>query len=134
MPAVTDTRTGTPPAEIARPTGILSSREPMISHAKVIETGVFRYADKYAAPTREQRERYMTGKYEEHHFGPDGRVVLIEYREAAYLKDDIGDIRILYTGPKDKLKARDEAKRLEGSYERKPARKSPFIPGNDGRS
>jgi len=30
--------------------------------------GVFRYADKYAALTKEQREQYMTGKSEEHHF------------------------------------------------------------------
>jgi len=35
--------------------------------------GVFRYADKYAAPTKEQRERYMTGKSEENHFGPGGQ-------------------------------------------------------------
>jgi hypothetical protein len=91
--------------------------------------GVFRYTDKYAAPTREQRERYMTGKCEEHHFGPEGQIVLVEYHEAAYLKDDIDDIRILYTGPKDKLKARDEAKRLEGHHERKSAQKNLFKPG-----
>ena len=91
--------------------------------------GVFRYTDKYAAPTREQRERYMTGKCIEHHFGPEGQIVLIEYHEAAYLKDDIDDIRILYTGPKDRLKARDEAKRLEGHHERTSARKNLFSPG-----
>jgi len=91
--------------------------------------GVFRYTDKYTAPTREQRERYMTGKYEEHHFGPEGRIVLIEYHEAAYLKDDIDDIRILYTGPKDKRKARDEAKRLEGHHERKSEQKNLFATG-----
>ena len=45
--------------------------------------GIFRYKDKYAAPTKEQRERYLTGKNEEHHFGPDGQIVLIEYYEAA---------------------------------------------------
>jgi hypothetical protein len=55
--------------------------------------------------------------------------VLIEYREAAYLKDDIDNIRILYTGQKDKLKARDEAKRLEGHHERTSAQKKPFTPG-----
>ena len=33
--------------------------------------GIFRYADKYAAPTKEQRGRYMTGMSEETHFGPD---------------------------------------------------------------
>ena len=91
--------------------------------------GVFRYTDKYTAPTREQRERYMTGKYEEHHFGPEGQIVLIEYHEAAYLKDDIDDIRILYTGPKDKRKARDEAKRLEGHHERISAQKNLVTPG-----
>jgi hypothetical protein len=74
--------------------------------------GVFRYENKYTAPTKEQRERYMTGKSEEHHFGPEGQIMLIEYREAAYLKDDIDDIRILFTGFKDKQKAREEAKRL----------------------
>jgi hypothetical protein len=44
--------------------------------------GVFRYADKYAAPTEEQRERYMTGKIEEHHFGPERQIALIEYYDA----------------------------------------------------
>ena len=33
--------------------------------------GVFRYDNKYAAPTKEQRERYMKGDSEEHLFGPD---------------------------------------------------------------
>lgn len=94
--------------------------------------GVFRYTDKYTAPTREQRERYMTGKRDEYHFGPDGRIVLIEYHDAAYLKDDIDDIRTLFTGPKDKLKARDEAKRLESHHERKSGQKKPFATGNAG--
>jgi hypothetical protein len=110
-------------------TGILLSHEPTITHHRMIDMGVFRYTDKYAAPAREQRERYMTGKCEEHHFGPEGLIVLIEYREAAYLKDDIDNIRILYTGQKDKLKARDEAKRLEGHHERTSAQKKPFTPG-----
>ena len=74
--------------------------------------GMFRYENRYAAPTKEQRERYMTGKSTEHHFGPEGQVMLIEYHEAAYLKDDIDGIRILFTGFKDKQKARDEVKRL----------------------
>ena len=91
--------------------------------------GVFRYTDKYAAPSREQRERYMTMKCEEHHFGPEGQIVLIEYHEAAYLKDDIDNVRILHTGPKDKLTARDGAKRLAGHHERKSAQKNPFTPG-----
>ena len=91
--------------------------------------GVFRYADKYAAPTKEQRERYLTGKSEEHHFGPDGRIVLIEYHEAAYLKDEIDDVRILFTGFKDKLKARDVAKQLAGHHERKAPNKNLFRTG-----
>jgi hypothetical protein len=74
--------------------------------------GVFRYKDKYAAPTKEQRERYLTGKSEEHHFGPGGQIVLIEYYEASYLKDDIDNIRILFTGFRDKQKAREEVKQL----------------------
>jgi len=44
--------------------------------------GVFRFSDKYAAPTKEQRERYMIGMIEEHHFGPEGQIVLIEYHDA----------------------------------------------------
>ena len=91
--------------------------------------GVFRYTDKYTAPTREQRERYMTGKSEEHHFGPEGRILLIEYHEAAYLKDDIDDIRILFTGLRDKLKARDEAKRLESRHERRSAQNNSSAAG-----
>ena len=74
--------------------------------------GIFRYTDKYAAPTKEQRERYLTGKSEEYHFGPGGQIMLIEYYEAAYLKDDIDDIRILFTGFRDKQKAREETKQL----------------------
>jgi len=90
--------------------------------------GVFRYADKYAAPTKEQRERYMTGKSQEHHFGPEGQIVLIEYHEAAYLKDDDDDIRILFTGFKDRQKAREEAKRLADHHEHKGPHKNLFTP------
>ncbi len=74
--------------------------------------GIFRYENRYAAPSKEQRERYMTGKSTEHRFGPEGQVMLIEYRDAAYLKDDIDGIRILFTGFKEKQKAREEVKRL----------------------
>ena len=91
--------------------------------------GVFRYTDKYAAPTKEQRERYLTGKNEEHHFGPGGQIVLIEYYEAAYLKDDIDDIRILFTGFKDKQKAREEAKLLAGHHEHKKPHQNLFTAG-----
>jgi hypothetical protein len=51
----------------------------------------------------------MTKKCEEHHFGPEGQIVHLEYHDRS-TKDEIDDIRILYTGPKDKRKARDEAK------------------------
>jgi hypothetical protein len=71
--------------------------------------GIFRFQNKYAAPSREQRERYMKGEVEEHHFGPDGSVTLILYEHAAYLKDDIEGIRILFTGDDDKRRAVDEA-------------------------
>ena len=93
--------------------------------------GVFRYADKYAAPTKEQRERYLTGKNEEIHFGPGGQIVLIEYHEAAYLKDDIDDIRILFTGFKDKQKAREEVKRLADHHEHKAPHKNLFTTGRN---
>ena len=74
--------------------------------------GVFRFADKYSAPTKEQRERYMIGKVEERHYGPEGEIVLIEYHDAIYLKDDINNVRILFTGFKDKQTAHEEVKRL----------------------
>ncbi len=99
--------------------------------------GVFRYTDKYAAPTKEQRERYLTGKSEEHHFGPGGQIVLIEYREAAYLKDDIDDIRILFTGFRDKQKAREEVKQLVHRHEHREPDKNLFktarTPGGDSK-
>jgi hypothetical protein len=74
--------------------------------------GVFRYENKYAAPSKEQRERYMKGESEELHFGPDGQIVLILYPEAAYLKDDIDHVRILFTGFRDKQKVQDEVRSL----------------------
>ena len=91
--------------------------------------GVFRYTDKYGAPTKEQRERYLTGKSEEHHFGPDGQIELIEYHEAAYLKDDIDDTRILFTGFREKQKAREEAILLAGRHEHKAPRQNLFSAG-----
>jgi len=87
---------------------------------------VFHYADKHSAPTMEQRERYMIGEIEERHFGPEGQIVLIEYPEAVYLKDDRDDIRILFTGYKDKQKAYEEVKRLADHYEHKAPRKMLF--------
>jgi len=73
--------------------------------------GVFRYDTKYAAPTREQRERYMKGDYEEHGFGPENQILVIIYDEAVYLKDDVDGTRVLFTGHKDKEKVMDEVRR-----------------------
>ncbi|MGD0080504.1 MAG: hypothetical protein ABSB80_07660 [Methanoregula sp.] len=89
-----------------------------------ISMGVFRYENRYAAPTKEQRERYMAGTSEERHFGPDGEIMLIEYREAAYLKDDIDGVRILFTGFRDRQKARQEAERRAGLHQRKQPQKN----------
>jgi hypothetical protein len=81
--------------------------------------GVFRYETKFSAPTREQRERYMRGEVEEHHFGPEGQITLLIYTEAAYLKDDIDEVRILFTGIKDKVQAVEEARRMSEYHETK---------------
>ncbi len=81
--------------------------------------GVFRYDNKYAAPAKEQRERYMKGESEEHLFGPDNQIMLIIYDDAAYLKDDIDGVRILFTGMRDKGKVYDEVKRLIDYHEQK---------------
>ncbi|MGB7788237.1 MAG: hypothetical protein WBL42_05700 [Methanoregula sp.] len=88
--------------------------------------GVFRFDNKYLAPTTDQRERYMMGESEEKHFGPEGQIVLIEYPDAVYLKDDIDNIRILYTGFKDKHKAKKEAMRLADLHEHKAPHKNLF--------
>jgi len=74
--------------------------------------GIFRYENKYAAPSKEQRERYMKGESKEFHFGPDGQIVLILYPDAAYVKDDIDGVRIFFTGFKDKQKVQEEVRRL----------------------
>lgn len=93
--------------------------------------GVFRFENKYAAPTKEQRERYMRGESEEHTFGPDGQILLIVYDEAAYLKDDIDNVRILFTGVKDKQKVYDEVRRLIECHQHKNDQESPFRNGNE---
>jgi len=72
---------------------------------------VFRF-ESDSAPTEDQRERYMIGEITEKYFGPGGLIVLIEYPEAIYLRDDQELIRILYTGSKDKKKAFAEVTRL----------------------
>jgi hypothetical protein len=83
--------------------------------------GVFRYEKRYAAPTKEQRERYMKGESEELHFGPDGQIVLILYPEAAYLKDDIDD----------KEKVQDEVRRLVEYHQQKDNRTGSFTTGSE---
>ena len=111
--------------------GILSSNESTIIHCDKNDMGVFRYNNKYVTPTKEQRERYMIGEIEEKHFGPEGQIVLIEYPEAVYLKDDIDNIRILFTGFKDKKKAYEEAKRLADLHENKAPHKNLFTTGHE---
>lgn len=93
--------------------------------------GVFRFENKFAAPTREQRERYMKGETEEHLFGPDNRIMLILYDEAAYLKDDIDGVRILFTGAQDKEKVYDEVRRLLDQHREKEHRRGSFSTGNE---
>ncbi|MCK9632525.1 MAG: hypothetical protein M0R30_12915 [Methanoregula sp.] len=72
---------------------------------------VFRF-EKDSAPTEGQRERYMIGEIDEKHFGPGGKIVLIEYPEAVYLRDELEHTGVLYTGSKDKHKALEEVTRL----------------------
>ncbi len=93
--------------------------------------GVFRFENKYAAPTKEQRERYMKGESEELHFGPDGQIVLILWPEAAYLKDDIDNVRILFTGFQDKQKVQDEVRRLVEYHQQKSDRPESFSTGRE---
>lgn len=73
---------------------------------------IFRFENIYAAPTRQQRERYMRGEVEEHHFGPEGEITLLLYPDAAYLKDDIDGVRILFTGIREKPHAVEEVRRI----------------------
>lgn len=91
--------------------------------------GVFRFESKYAAPTKEQRERYMRGESEERTFGNDGEIVLILYDEAAYLKDDREGVRILFTGVSDKQKVNDEVRRLLEEHGQKEQRPDEFENG-----
>jgi hypothetical protein len=93
--------------------------------------GVFRYDNKYAAPSKEQRERYMKGESEELHFGPDGQIVLVLYPEAAYLKDDIDGVRILFTGFKDKQNVQDEVRNLVEYHQQKDNRTGAFTTGSE---
>ncbi len=72
---------------------------------------VFRFG-KNSAPTRDQRERFMIGETDKRTFGPGGLIVLIEYPEAVYIRDEREHTGILYTGSKDKHKAFEEVTRL----------------------
>jgi hypothetical protein len=81
--------------------------------------GIFRYDSKYAAPTKEQRERYMKGESTEIHFGEEGEIMVIDYPEAAYLKDEIDGVRILITGVEDKARIYDEVKLLLDKHQQK---------------
>ncbi|MDD1689345.1 MAG: hypothetical protein LUQ66_01640 [Methanoregula sp.] len=92
--------------------------------------GVFRYDSKYAAPTKEQRERYMKGETEEHVFGEDEEILLVVYDEAAYLKDDREGVRILFTGVQDKQKVHDEIRRMLEEHAQKKQDPKEFSSGN----
>jgi hypothetical protein len=81
--------------------------------------GVFRYENRFSAPSREQRERYLRGEVEEHRFGPDGLITLLLYHEAAYLKDDIDEVRVLFTGVRDKALAVEEVRMMVEYHETK---------------
>ena len=93
--------------------------------------GIFRYENRYAAPTREQRERYMKGEHEEHVFGKDGEILLVIYDEAAYIKDDAEGVRILFTGTADKAKVQDEIRLILDEHEQKARRPDEFRTGKN---
>lgn len=97
----------------------------------MIVTGVFRYDNKYAAPTKEQRERYMKGEYEEHCFGSDNEIMVIVYDDAAYLKDDTDGSRILFTGAKDKGKVYDEISRILAEHAEREKGGREFTSGSE---
>jgi len=92
--------------------------------------GIYRYENRYAAPSREHRERYMTGECEEHRFGPEGEIMVILYASAAYVKDDIDGVRILLTGD-DKEKVQDEVNGLVESHRQRENRRDSFATGGE---
>ena len=92
--------------------------------------GIFRFENNYAAPTRQQRDRYMRGEVEEHHFGPDEEITLLLYPEAAYLKDDIDGVRILFTGISEKPHAVEEARRMVEYHQLTEERLKSFTKGD----
>jgi len=73
----------------------------------------------------------MKGETEEHLFGPDNMIMLIVYDEAAYLKDDIDGVRILFTGAKDKEKVYDEVRRLIEYHQQPDTNENAFRKGNE---
>jgi len=95
--------------------------------------GVFRFDSRYAAPTKEQRERYMRGERDEHTFGKEDEILLVLYDEAAYLKDDTTGVRILFTGVQDKQKVHDELRRMLEEHDRGKSSESEFATANHDR-
>jgi hypothetical protein len=75
----------------------------------------------------------MRGEAEEHHFGPDGGITLILYDNAAYLKDDIEGVRILYTGASEKEKAVEEVRRMVEYHRQREEDRESFRSGNEVR-
>ena len=70
----------------------------------------------------------MKGDREENTFAA-GKIVLVVYADAAYLKDDIDGVRILFTGAKDMQKIYEEVKRLVDYHDRKEDFRDSFIAG-----
>ncbi|RPJ52639.1 MAG: hypothetical protein EHJ95_03665 [Methanobacteriota archaeon] len=93
--------------------------------------GIYRFDNKYASPTRAQRERYMTGECEEHCIGPEGEIMVILYASAAYVKDEIDGTRILLTGEEDKEKVQDEVNGLVESHRQRENRRDSFATGGE---
>ncbi len=59
------------------------------------------------------------------------RIVLVLYPEAAYIKDDIDGVRILFTGFKDKQKVTEEVRRLVEYHQQKDNRTESFTSGSE---
>lgn len=72
----------------------------------------------------------MRGEAEEHHFGPEGEITLILYPEAAYLKDEIDGVRILFTGAQEKPNAVEEARRMVEFHQIREERMKVFTSGD----
>ncbi len=94
--------------------------------------GIYRFGNRYTAPSPKQRERYMKGEREEHLFGTENEILLVLYDEAAYLKDDREGVRILFTGIPDKQKAQDEVRRILGEHEENERQPDDFRAAGSG--